>query len=85
MICAGDVFYEKPMAEAVLAWLEAARAQGTQVWVGDPGRTYFPTSGLTLLAEYRVPTTRELEDQEVKRTRVWSLEASAASCRHPRA
>ncbi len=74
LICAGDVFYEKPMAEAVLAWLKQAQAHGTRVIVGDPGRTYFPKSGLTLLAEYTVPTTRELEDQEVKRSRVWSLD-----------
>ena len=74
LICAGDVFYEKPMAEAVLAWLTQAQANGTRVIVGDPGRTYFPKSGLTLLAEYTVPTTRELEDQEVKRSRVWSLD-----------
>lgn len=74
LICAGDVFYEKPMAEAVLAWLKQAQANGTRVIVGDPGRTYFPRSGLTLLAEYTVPTTRELEDQEVKRSRVWSLD-----------
>lgn len=74
LICAGDVFYEKPMAEAVLAWLKQAQANGTRVIVGDPGRTYFPKSGLTLLAEYTVPTTRELEDQEVKRSRVWSLD-----------
>ena len=74
LICAGDVFYEKPMAEAVLAWLKRAQANGTRVIVGDPGRTYFPKSGLTLLAEYTVPTTRELEDQEVKRSRVWSLD-----------
>ena len=74
LICAGDVFYEKPMAEAVLAWLKQAQANGTRVIVGDPGRTYFPQSGLTLLAEYTVPTTRELEDQEVKRSRVWSLD-----------
>lgn len=74
LICAGDVFYEKPMAEAVLAWLKRAQANGTRVIVGDPGRTYFPRSGLTLLAEYTVPTTRELEDQEVKRSRVWSLD-----------
>ena len=74
VICAGDVFYEGPMAEAVLAWLKQARAAGTSVLVGDPGRTYFPKEGLSLLAEYRVPTTRELEDQEVKRTRVWSLD-----------
>jgi predicted nicotinamide N-methyase len=74
LICAGDVFYEKPMAEAVLVWLKQAQANGTRVIVGDPGRTYFPKSGLTLLAEYSVPTTRELEDQEVKRSRVWSLD-----------
>lgn len=74
LICAGDVFYERPMAEAVLAWLKQAQANGTRVIVGDPGRTYFPKSGLTLLAEYTVPTTRELEDQEVKRSRVWSLD-----------
>ncbi len=74
LICAGDVFYEKPMAEAVLAWLKQAQANGTRVIVGDPGRTYFPKSGLTLLAEYTVPTTRELEDQEAKRSRVWSLD-----------
>lgn len=74
LICAGDVFYEKPMAEAVLAWLKQAQANGTRVIVGDPGRTYFPKSGLSLLAEYTVPTTRELEDQEVKRSRVWSLD-----------
>ena len=74
LICAGDVFYEKPMAEVVLAWLKQAKANGARVIVGDPGRTYFPKSGLTLLAEYTVPTTRELEDQEVKRSRVWSLD-----------
>lgn len=74
VICAGDVFYEKRMAEAVLIWLRKAQANGTRVIVGDPGRTYFPRSGLSLLAEYSVPTTRELEDQEVKRSRVWSLD-----------
>lgn len=74
LICAGDVFYDKPMADAVLAWLLAARRNGTRVLVGDPGRNHFPKSGLTFLAEYTVPTTRELEDQEVKRSRVWSLD-----------
>lgn len=73
LICAGDVCYEKPMAGRVLDWLASARAQGTRVLLGDPGRTYLPKSGLTFLAEYRVPTTRELEDYEIKRTCVWSL------------
>lgn len=73
VICAGDVCYEKPMSERVLNWLAQARANGTRVLIGDPGRTYFPQSGLDFLAEYRVPTTRELEDQEIKRSAVWAL------------
>ncbi len=73
VICAGDICYEKPMTEAVLAWLGQARAKGTRVLIGDPGRTYFPRTGLDFLAEYRVPTTRELEDQEIKRASVWSM------------
>jgi predicted nicotinamide N-methyase len=73
VICAGDVCYEKPMADRVLAWLGEAKARGTRVLIGDPGRTYFPRQGLTFLAEYRVPTTRELEDQEIKRASVWTL------------
>jgi predicted nicotinamide N-methyase len=56
-----------------MAWLAAARAAGARVMMGDPGRSYFPKSGLIHLAEYRVPTTRELEDAEIKRTSVWAL------------
>jgi len=70
---AGDICYEKPMAERTMAWLTKARNAGATVLIGDPGRTYFPKTGLELLAEYQVPTTRELEDQEVKRTRVWTF------------
>ena len=73
VICAGDVFYEQPMAGRVLAWLTEAAGRGTRVLVGDPLRTYFPKQGFDLLAEYAVPTTRELEDDAVKRTRVWTI------------
>ena len=73
LILAGDICYEQPLAGQVMAWLAAARAAGTRVLIGDPGRSYFPKSGLARLAEYRVPTTRELEDSEVKRTAVWAL------------
>jgi predicted nicotinamide N-methyase len=73
VICAGDVCYEGPMTEQVLEWLGRARANGTRVLIGDPGRTYFPKTGLDFLAEYRMQTTRELEDQEIKRSSVWSM------------
>jgi len=73
VILAGDICYEKPLAERVITWLTAAKAAGKTVLLGDPGRTYLPKTGLTLLAEYQVATTRELEDMEVKRTRVWTF------------
>jgi predicted nicotinamide N-methyase len=73
LILAGDICYEKPMAERMLAWLKAAHTAGSRVLIGDPGRAYFPRKGLDLLADYQVPTTRELEDAEIKRTRVWTI------------
>jgi predicted nicotinamide N-methyase len=73
VILAGDICYEKPLAERVMAWLAAGRSQGATVLIGDPGRSYFPRDGLEKLAEYQVPTTRELEDMEVKKTAVWRL------------
>ena len=73
VLLAGDICYEKPMAEAVMAWLAQGRTAGATVLIGDPGRTYFPKDGLVKLAEYQVPTTRELEDMAVKRTSVWTL------------
>lgn len=73
VLLAGDICYERPMATAVMDWLAQGRAAGARVLIGDPGRTYFPKDGLQKLAEYQVPTTRELEDLAVKRTSVWTL------------
>ncbi|MEI7932907.1 MAG: methyltransferase [Alphaproteobacteria bacterium] len=74
VVLAGDICYEKPLAERVVLWLKAARDQGATVLVGDPGRTYFPKDGMQKLAEYQVATTRELEDLEVKKTGVWMFQ-----------
>jgi predicted nicotinamide N-methyase len=73
LICAGDICYEKPLADQVLAWLQIARDAGAQVLVGDPGRSYFPRDRLIKLAQYQVPTTRELEDMEIKQTGVYAF------------
>lgn len=73
LILAGDICYERTVTGRVLKWLEAARSAGVRVLIGDPGRTYFPKSGLVQLAQYEVRTTRELEDFEIKRTGVWTF------------
>ena len=71
LILVGDMCYERPLAERLMAWLKKAQAD---VLLGDPGRSYFPKSGLTKLATYNVPTTRELEDREIRETSVWRLD-----------
>lgn len=71
LILVGDMCYERPLAERLMLWLKASPAQ---VLLGDPGRSYFPKTGLTQLASYSVPTTRELEDREIRETGVWRLD-----------
>jgi predicted nicotinamide N-methyase len=73
VVLAGDIFYERDTAERALAFLSAQAASGATVLIGDPGRSYLPKDQLTKLAEYSVPVTRELEDNEIKRTAVWTL------------
>jgi len=73
VILVGDLFYERLLAEGVLALIEAAQARGRLILVGDPRRGYFPRHRFRLLAEYQVPVTRELEDAEIKQTAVWAL------------
>lgn len=75
MILAGDICYEEPLAARVLAWLRAAQARGTGVLIGDPGRAYLAREGLLRLADYEVPTTRELEGVTVKRAGVFTFPA----------
>ncbi len=77
VILAGDVFYERPMAEGVLRWLTTARRAGAAVLVGDPGRSYFPQDAFSHLQTYQVPVSLELEDASVKRTSVYALGACA--------
>ncbi|HYO44770.1 MAG TPA: 50S ribosomal protein L11 methyltransferase [Candidatus Limnocylindrales bacterium] len=66
VLLAADTWYEGPLAERLLPWLQAAAASGIRVLVGDPGRRYLPTgsaAGMTELARYRVHTTTVLEDR----------------------
>ncbi|HPG01888.1 MAG: methyltransferase [Hyphomicrobiales bacterium] len=71
VILAGDVSYERDMAQRVTDWLAGLAARGASVLVGDPGRSYLARDRLEAVAEYRVPVTRALEDSEIKKTSVW--------------
>ncbi len=75
LLC-GDVFYERPLADRLLAWIDRAQARGATVLVGCPGRTYLPKERLEEVAVYSVPVTRVLEDADIKRTAVRRLKPS---------
>jgi len=72
-VLAGDICYDRDMAQRVLDWLKGLQASGMDVVVGDPGRAFLPKTDLVELAEYRVATTRAIEDMDVKHTKVFRL------------
>jgi predicted nicotinamide N-methyase len=71
VVLAGDVFYDRDFAAALIPWFTMLAGEGKTVLVGDPGRSYCPKDRLERLAVYEVPVTRALEDSEVKKTTVW--------------
>jgi len=73
VVLAGDVCYERPMAERVMPWLRQLAADRCLVLMGDPGRSYLPGSGLAAVASHLVPTSRELEDRTERETVIWRV------------
>jgi predicted nicotinamide N-methyase len=73
VVTAGDVCYERAMAERLVPWLRALAAHGSLVLLGDPGRAYLPAWGLVERARYLVPTSREIEDRDTRETVVWQV------------
>jgi predicted nicotinamide N-methyase len=72
LVLAGDVWYTRPLAERVLAFIERATARGASVLVGDIGRAFLPRDRFRVLQAGDVPVLAELEDSSVKRTMVWA-------------
>lgn len=70
VLTAGDMFYEREPSKIFSAWFLSLRP-AVEVVAGDPGRHYVPKDLLEEMAVYEVPTTRELEDADVRTTRVY--------------
>ncbi len=73
VVTAGDVCYEREMADRVTAWLRVLAGRGCVALLGDPGRAYLPAEGLTERARYLVPTSLELEDRDTRDGVVWEV------------
>lgn len=73
VLLAGDVFYERDMAEASMRWFVERAKAGLIVLVGDPVRYYSQSRGVDLVATYHVPTSREIEDSDLRESRVFRV------------
>jgi predicted nicotinamide N-methyase len=73
VVMAGDVCYERAGAQEILGWLRRCARAGLTVYLADPGRSYAPSERVREIAAYDIPTTRELETEELMHTRVWQL------------
>ena len=73
VVTAGDVCYEQPMAARVTVWLRRLAQRGCLVLLGDPGRAYLPANSLHERGRYLVPTSRDLEDREIRDGVVWQV------------
>lgn len=71
VVLTGDIFYERDISERMAPWLRALDTRGATVLIGDPGRSYMPKAKVEQIAQYRVAVTRDLEDAEIKLSRVW--------------
>jgi predicted nicotinamide N-methyase len=74
-ILVGDLFYERPAALALEAWLRAARQRGVQVLIADASRPFTPTGGVRCLRKDRLATTWAWEGTHVRTVRLLTLNA----------
>lgn len=79
VVLAGDIAYERDMAEAATDWLESLARRGALVLIGDPRRSYLALDRLDCIAEYSAEVSRSIEDAEVKQTGVYVFRSGACA------
>ncbi len=73
VVLAGDVCYERPMAEKAFAWLRRCAAAGAEVLMADPGRAYLPRTGLMKVAAFTIECSLDLEDRTSRDVTVYKI------------
>lgn len=73
VLLVGDLFYEKSVAEPMMAWLRMAKAQGGLVLIADGSRPFGPRTGVSVLAEARYATDPDLEGVSNRAVRLLEL------------
>jgi len=74
IILAGDICYQQSMSTTLTRWLRLCIEEDMTVLLADPGRAYVPQEGLIELMSYDVPTSRDIEDKDMRTVTVWRME-----------
>ena len=61
------------MSENFIKWLLDKAREGTEILIGDPGRSYFPWEPLEKIAEYCVETSQMAEGRNEVVTGVYRV------------
>ena len=72
LVVAGDVCYECDLADRLVGFLRRSKANGVDVLLADPGRSYLPRERLDPVTSYEVPTALAIEGVEHKLTTIWT-------------
>ena len=73
LILVADLFYEKSVADPMLAWLRRAMELGTRILIADASRPFAPQAGVRVLTEERQPTDADLEGSPDRKVRLLEL------------
>jgi len=73
VVLAGDLFYERGLAIRSTAWLRRQAAAGAWALAGDAERSYAPTDGIRVLAEFLVDTHAGIERGPTASVRVLEI------------
>lgn len=73
VVLAGDLLYERTLAERSTAWLRRQAAAGAWALAGDAGRSYAPVDGIRVLADFHIATHAGIERGPTAAVRVLEI------------
>ncbi len=74
VVLAGDVFFERELAQRCMPWFRGLAARGALVLFGDPGRYHLPKGGATRRARYVLPDSPKIDGEGVRHCDVYAVD-----------
>ncbi|MCK5931764.1 MAG: methyltransferase [Fulvimarina manganoxydans] len=75
ILLAGDVFYDRNMADRLGPWFDRLTAEGIEILIGDPFRSYLPRESVRQITSYNVPVSKEIEGITLRECGVFQWKA----------